>query len=173
MVAGIGVIDDLSTPPPRASNGECWRLIADQVMGGVSTGTMRYENVLGSRALRMQGNVSLENNGGFVQIALDLAPGGAPVDVSDWSGLEIDVAGNDESYNLHLRTADVLRPWQSYRQSFFAPRRWQTCRLRFARFEAYRIEKDLDLTSLRRIGIVAIGRAFRADIAIGGVRFFA
>jgi len=31
----------------------------------------------------------------------------------------------------------------------------------------------LDLSRLRRIGIVAIGRAFRADVAVGGVRFYA
>lgn len=172
MATGTDVIDNLSKPPPLASNGVSWQLIADGVMGGVSKGTMRREEVQGRKAIRMQGEVSLENNGGFIQIALDLAPGGAPVDASGWSGIELDVLGNDESYNLHLRTADVTRPWQSYRNSFVAPRAWQTCRLPFSQFEAYRIDANLDLTSLRRIGIVAIGRAFHADIAIGGVRFF-
>jgi hypothetical protein len=65
-----------------------------------------------------------------------------------------------------------MRPWQSYRKAFVATPSWQTCRLPFAQFEAYRIEAGLDLTSLRRIGIVAIGRAFHADIAVGGVRFY-
>ena len=152
--------------------GASWRLIADSVMGGVSKGTMRREEVQGRKAIRMQGDVSLENNGGFIQIALDLAPDGAPVDASCWSGIELDVLGNGESYNLHLRTADVTRPWQSYRNAFVAPRAWQTCRLPFSRFEAFRIDANLDPTSLRRIGIVAIGRAYSADIAVGGVRFF-
>lgn len=173
MAAGTDVVDDLSEPPPRASNGASWQLIADGVMGGISKGTMRWEEVQGRKTIRMQGDVSLENNGGFIQIALDLAPGGAPVDASGWSGIEIDVVGNGENYNLHLRTANVMRPWQSYRQAFVATPSWQTCRLPFAKFEAYRIEARLDLTSLRRIGIVAIGRAFHADIAVGGVRFFA
>jgi hypothetical protein len=170
MAAGTDVVDDLSEPPPRASNGASWQLIADGVMGGVSKGTMRREEVQGRTAIRMQGDVSLESNGGFIQIALDLAPGGALVDASGWSGIEIDVVGNGESYNLHLRTADVMRPWQSYRQAFVAPRTWETCRMPFAQFKAYRIDAKLDLTSLRRIGIVAIGRAFHADIAVGGVR---
>lgn len=173
MAAPTDVVDDLSEPPPRASNGASWQLITDGVMGGVSEGTMRREEVQGRNAIRMQGDVSLENNGGFIQIALDLARGGAPVDASDWSGIEIDVVGNGERYNFHLRTADVARPWQSYRQPFVAPRTWQTCRLPFGRFDAYRIDAMLDLTSLRRIGIVAIGRAFHADIAVAGVRFFA
>jgi len=42
------------------------------------------------------------------------------------SGIEIDIIGNDESYNLHLRTADVSRTWQSYRQSFVAGAECQT-----------------------------------------------
>ena len=173
MAAGNDVIDDLSEPPPQASNGASWQLITDGVMGGISEGTMRREGVQGRKAIRMQGDVNLENNGGFIQIALDLAPNGAALDASDWSGIEIDVVGNGECYNLHLRTADVMRPWQSYRQAFVASRTWQTCRLPFVRFDAYRIDAMLDLTSLRRIGIVAIGRAFHADIAVGGARFFA
>jgi hypothetical protein len=172
LAATTDVIDDLNETAPGASNGASWELITDRVMGGVSKGTMRREVIKGRLAIRMQGDVSLENNGGFIQIALDLAADGSPVDASDWSGLEIDVIGNGESYNLHLRTADVTRPWQSYRQAFVAARNWQSYRLPFAEFEAYRIDAALDLTLLRRIGIIAIGRAFQADVAIGGVRFF-
>ena len=159
------LIDDLSQPPPRASNGAAWEMIADRVMGGVSNGTMRREAVRGREAIHLQGDVSLENNGGFLQIALDLAPWVlhrcAPMDRNrdrrHWQ---------HESYNLHLRTADVIRPWQSYRQSFVAKPEWQTVRLPFAGFKAHRIDAPLDLRTLRRIGIVAIGRAFHADIAI-------
>lgn len=141
-------------------------------MGGVSQGTMRWETIEGRTAIRMQGDVSLENNGGFLQIALDLNQKGNNIDASGWQGIEIDVFGNGEEYNLHLRTADIRRPWQSYRQTFHAPSAWTTIRLSFADFTPYRIEAPLDLKKLRRIGIVAIGRAFTADIAIGGVRFF-
>lgn len=165
------VIDDLSQPAPRASNGAFWELIADRVMGGVSNGEMRREVVQGRKAIHVQGNVSLDNNGGFLQIALDLTPDGGTIDASHWSGIEIDVMGNGESYNLHLRTADVTRPWQSYRQGFVARQEWRMLRLAFADFAPHRIEAPLDIGALRRIGIVAIGRAFRADFAIGGVRF--
>ena len=173
LAATTDLIDDLSQPPPRASNGADWELVADRVMGGVSNGTMRRETVRGREAIHMQGDVRLENNGGFIQVALDLAPDGASIDASRWAGLEIDVIGNGESYNLHLRTADVVRPWQSYRQSFVAAPEWQTLRLPFADFEAHRVDAPLDPSTLRRIGIVAIGRAFHADIAIGGVGFHA
>lgn len=173
MAAPDAEIDDLSEPHPCAANGAEWELIADRVMGGVSRGAMRREIVDGRPALRMLGEVSLEKNGGFLQIALDLAPDGQPVDASGWTGVEIDALGNGERYNLHLRTADVTRPWQSYRQSFIATAAWRTHRLAFAAFEPHRIDVPLDLGALRRIGVVAIGRAFDVDVAISGVRFYA
>lgn len=172
LAATFKTIDDLSQPHPRASIGAAWEMIADRVMGGVSNGTMRREVVKGRAAIRMQGDVSLENNGGFLQIALDLDRNGAAIDASEWAGIEIEVVGNDEPYNLHLRTADVAHPWQSWRLSFVATPEWRTLRLPFVEFEKHRIEAPLDLSTLRRIGIVAIGRAYHADIAIGGIRFW-
>jgi hypothetical protein len=166
------IIDALDLPHPTATAGARWELVADRVMGGVSSGSMTRETVDGRTALRMRGDVSLENNGGFIQVALDLAPGGEAVDASPWTGIAIDVHGNGERYNLHLRTTDVVRPWQSYRASFLAEPEWRTVRLPFEAFEAHRIDAPLDLTRLRRLGIVAIGRAFTADIAIGGLRFY-
>lgn len=172
MTAAAGMIDDLSQPAPRASTGAEWELISDGVMGGVSGGTLRREVIGGRPAIRLQGEVRLENNGGFLQAALDLSPDGSAVDASRWAGIEIDVIGTGESYNLHLRTAEVTRPWQSYRQSLVAAPEWRSLRLPFAGFEAHRIDAPLRLTALRRIGVVAIGRAFRADIGIGGLRFY-
>jgi hypothetical protein len=166
------IIDALDQPHPRATVGTRWELIADRVMGGVSSGAISRETVAGRPALRMQGEVSLENNGGFIQVALDLSPAGAAIDASAWTGIEIDVLGDNERYNLHLRTADVVRPWQSYRAEFLATPEWRTIQLPFRSFDAHRIDAPLDLTRLRRLGVVAIGRRFAADVAIGGLRFY-
>ena len=165
------IIDDLSREAPAASIGTSWQLFTDQVMGGVSTGTMSREVVGGRLAIRMRGDIRLENNGGFVQIALDLSPDSGVVDASAWSGIELDLYGDDQEYGMHLRTSDLTRPWQSYRQSFRALPKWQTIRLPFAGFSPYRTEIPLDLRRLRRLGLAAIGRAFSADLAIGGLRF--
>jgi len=172
MAASSSVIDDLSRAAFSATNGSQWRFVSDGVMGGVSSGSITREVISGRRALRMKGAVRLENNGGFIQIALDLSPDGSAIDASAYTGIEIDVIGNGEPYSLHLRTNDLNRPWQSYRQAFKAQNKWNTVRLPFSGFEAYRTSAMLDLTKLRRIGIVAIGRAFEADLAIGGVRFY-
>lgn len=166
------IIDDMSGAPPVATIGTSWTLFTDTVMGGVSTATMRRETVAGRPAIRLRGNVSLENNGGFVQIALDLRPDGGPMDASMWRGVELDVFGNAEEYGVSLRTTDLLRPWQSYRQTFRAAPGWQTVRLPFEGFTPNRTDIPLDLHRLRRLGVIGIGRAFTADISVGGVRFF-
>lgn len=165
-------IDDLSRHFPESAIGTRWQLLSDAVMGGVSAGRMSRTVLDGRPAIRMQGDVSLDNNGGFIQIALDLAPDAGTVDASGFTGIALDVIGNDEDYGLHLRTADLSRPWQSYRAGFTARRAWQEIRLPFAGFMPHRTERPLDLHLLRRVGIVAIGRAFQADVAVGGLRFY-
>ncbi|MEM7023135.1 MAG: CIA30 family protein [Pseudomonadota bacterium] len=166
------MIDDLSRDDLVATVGTRWQLVTDQVMGGVSKGTLYRETVEGRPALCMRGDVSLENNGGFVQMALDLAPDGGVMDACEWRGIELDVMGNDEEYGFHLRTDAVQRPWQSYRQSFRAEPSWRTIQLAFIDFAPHRIDVPLDVRRLRRMGLVAIGRAFAADLAVGGARFF-
>jgi hypothetical protein len=166
------LIDDLSRDDGRAATGTGWEVILDGVMGGVSTGRLSRETVQGRAALRLQGQVRLENNGGFVQMALDLARGGGPVDASGWTGIELEVFGNAEPYALHLRTTAATRPWQSWRQGFTALPEWQRLRMPFAGFVPHRIEAPLDPAALRRIGLIAIGRAFQADVSLGAIRFF-
>ena len=142
-------------------------------MGGVSQGSMARENIAGRPAIHMRGDVSLENNGGFIQISLDLAPDSESFDASGWLGIEIDVYGKSDEYDFRLRTAELFEPWQSYRQSFAVEPNWKTVRLSFGQFEPHRTEKRLDIRRLRRLGLVAIGKAFTADLALGGIRFFA
>ena len=165
------IIDDRSSGTLESALGSSWRVFTDTVMGGVSTGTLTPASVDQRDCLRLQGDVRLESNGGFVQAALDIedTPAG---DASAYTGIEIEVYGNNETYNLHLRTDDLWFPWQSYRATFEAPARWQTLQLPFAEFSAYRTRKPLDVTELERIGVVAIGRAFTADLCIGRVGFY-
>ncbi len=167
------IIDDLRFDPPLAVTGNGWALISDRVMGGASTGRMTREIVAGREAIRMTGGVSLENNGGFLQVAVDLGDAGSEVDARRWTGIRLEVFGNEQVYNLHLRTSDIRRPWESYRQSFRAPATWTSVRLPFYGFIPHRTERPLNLARLRRIGIVAIGREFEADIAIADIRFYA
>jgi len=149
-----------------------WEYVADTVMGGVSTGQINVEDVAGRAATRLTGTVSLDNNGGFVQMAFDLLPDGTGLDASGYTGIEIDVLGNGEAYDLRLRTDALTRPWQSFRTEFTAPSEWTTIRLPFTDVTPHRTDAAFDPTQLRRIGMLAIGRAFEADIAVSAIRFY-
>jgi Complex I intermediate-associated protein 30 (CIA30) len=163
------------TPMPRelwpAGGSLHWRLVTDTVMGGVSRGILTRETIAGRGAIRMRGAVSTENNGGFIQIAFDLDTDGGFVDASAFTAIAVDVFGNDEAYGAHLRTTAMTRPQQSYRQGFVATSQWQTIRLPFALFAPHRIDAPLDVFRLRRVGLVAIGRAFDADLAVARLAF--
>jgi hypothetical protein len=167
------LIDNVSRDDLVSALGTTWQGVSDRVMGGVSRETLRVDEQSGRRCLRLSGNVRLENNGGFVQMALDLEPGAGPLDASPFMGLRLVVYGNGERYSVHLRTADVVRPWQSYRAHFEAPPDWREIRLPFAAFAPHRLETPLDLASLRRIGVVAIGRPFFADLCLAEIAFYA
>lgn len=172
MAPAPAILDDLSREHPETTIGTRWQLLSDAVMGGVSAGRMSRSQYAGRPAIRMQGEVSLENNGGFLQIAMDLAPDGGTLDVSCFAGIAIAVAGNGQDYGLHLRTSELARPWQSYRTSFVATPEWQEILCPFASFVPHRTETPLNLRLLRRLGVVAIGRAFAADVAVGGLRLY-
>lgn len=172
MNSTAGIIDDRSSHSYQATTGTSWALLTDTVMGGVSRGRLEAKTVEGRPALRMTGRVRLDNDGGFIQMALDLSPDGKPIDASAWTGIELDLYGNGETYGLHLRTTAVTRPWQSYRQTFIAPATWTTLQLPFTDITPHRLETPFDPTKLRRLGLVAIGRPFEADLAMGGLRFY-
>jgi hypothetical protein len=165
------IILDFADAGSSPYNDRSWALFTDRVMGGVSQGFLTREVVCGRSALRMRGFVSLENDGGFVQMARDLLPGGGAFDASAFKAVEIDVIGNGESYGCHLRSLDTVRPWQSYRQSFAAGAAWKRIRLPFDGFTPHRIDAPLNLRLLRRIGLVAIGRPFEADLSVSRMAF--
>lgn len=170
--SGSMLIDDFSGSDFVSTLGTRWRGVSDRVMGGVSVAHVTREHVDGRSRLRLSGDVRLDNNGGFIQAALDLSPAGEPLDASDYKGLRLTVRGNGERYSLHLRTPDTVRPWQSYRAHFAASAKWEVIDLPFAAFEPYRVETPLDAKRIRRIGLVAIGRAFFADLSVARLEFY-
>lgn len=164
------IIDDRRSGNYFATSGDQWRLVTDGVMGGVSDGQLSVDRE-NQNCLRLQGDVKLDNNGGFVQAALDLSTY-SPQDIEKYAGLMLTVYGNNEQYNVHLRTRDNWLPWQAYRATFTAAPEWKELYIPFTEFVPYRTDKALDVSRLKRIGIVAIGREFRADLCIGRIVFY-
>ena len=171
MADDLLIIDDRRTGDLHSALGTDWRLVTDAVMGGVSSGTLVPDSIEDKACLRLRGDVRLENNGGFVQAALDVK-GTAANDASAYEGVLLEVYGNDEEYKLHLRTRRCLAALAVLPCLVSCRSRLAYVRLPFAEFESYRIRTPLNPARLQRVGVVAIGRAFTADLCVARVALY-
>lgn len=166
-----GILDDRRYPDMRTPVGTEWRLVADSVMGGISQGRLLTDIQNGVPCLRLSGDVSTANNGGFIQMTLDI-PRSVLAGIDRYEGVEVKVAGNEELYNLHLKTTDLRLPWQSFRSPLRAQSSWRTFRFPFSDFQPHRTDTKLETSRLNRIALVAIGRDFEADICLADLRLY-
>ncbi len=149
-----------------------WRGFSDRVMGGISDASFGGDNIAGKKCARMTGNVTRESNGGFIQMAMAFGRRDAQFDASGYDGLDILVYGNNEDYNVHIRTADCGWYDQSYRMTFFAKPEWQSIRIPFDEFEASGMKAPLDVSTISRIAILGWMREFKADISLAEISLY-
>ena len=98
-----------------------WLVISDQVMGGVSSAELRQEQRDNSHCICLSGRTSLDNNGGFVQMKFDIQ---SSLLRTGYQGIFIELYGSAHEYNLHIKTTQLTRPWQSFRSSLAVEPRW-------------------------------------------------
>lgn len=166
------LIDDFSNKNLVSKLNTQWRGVTDKVMGGITQASVLHD-VIGERnSMRITGHVRLENNGGFLQAVLPLNSDKSSFDAAVFKGIRILVRGNKEQYSIHLRTVDNQRPWQSYRAHFIAGAEWESIDIPFTEFTPHRLTKPINTKYLRRIGLVAIGRSFYADLSITTLSFY-
>lgn len=168
------LIDDFTRDDGVSSLATAWQRFTDQVMGGRSQATSMVEVLGGRRCLRLAGEVSLANNGGFIQVALPLAVRGGALDARGWTGLRLLVrgAGDGDGYYLHLRTADCRLPWQYYGVELPCGPEWSEVEIAFADFRPESLRTELDVSRLLRLGVVAAKMAFAADIAVARIELY-
>lgn len=147
-----------------------WELITDQVMGGISTGRLTFEQEDGTAFARLTGNVSTENRGGFIQIrhALSSPP------PEGTTGVRLVVRGNGQRYFVHLRTRGTILPWQYYQADFTVSEGWSEVRLPFDAFAASGalLSRVPRADSLKSVAVVAFGRDHAAQIDVREVGFY-
>jgi hypothetical protein len=166
------VLSDFSADEPYILEGAGWRGFSDRVMGGVSDASMDRDTVASINCARLTGTVTRESNGGFIQMALYFGADEAELDGSAYSGIELQVFGNNEDYNVHLRTADCGWYDESYRHTFFAKPEWQSVRIPFSEFEANSVKAPLNSARINRIAILGWMREFQADIALARISLY-
>lgn len=161
MMAEPTTIADFSAGAPG------WRVITDQVMGGVSEGRAVLREGAGNVYLELTGTVSTANNGGFVQARYDL---GDPFP-ENAKALQLRVKGNGQRYFIHLRQRGASRPWHYYQAPFEAGPDWTDVTLPFSAFQSSRdgLDVQIDPADVTSIALVAYGRDHEARVALDWV----
>lgn len=170
--SGELVLSDFSGLQPYILAGSAWRGFSDRVMGGVSDARFEKASISGKNCVRLSGRVTRESNGGFIQMALYFGDGDAELDASEYKGIELLVHGNNENYNVHVRTADCGWYDESYRYTFFAADTWQAVRIAWGDFTPNGISVPLNSRVINRISILGWMREFQADIALARITLY-
>jgi len=163
------ILSDFTAEPAYIRPDVNWRGFTDRVMGGVSNAEFGPAEIDGQRCMRMTGAVTRDSGGGFVQMALYFD---GPSDASAYQGIELLVRGNDEDYNVHVRTSDCGWHNESYRATFHATSAWQTVRLPWLAFAPNGLSTPLDTARLQRVGLLGWMRDFEADLALGQITLY-
>lgn len=143
-----------------------WSPIGDQVMGGVSSGRLRDA---GEWAV-FEGEVSLENNGGFFSVRSEPKRW----ELSGFAGIALRVRGDGQRYKLNLKTDDSF-DGIVYRAEFTPPAgEWATLELPFDAFRPVFRGRPvpeappLDPARVRTVGLLISDKqegSFRLEVA--------
>jgi len=146
-----------------------WEYIADDVMGGVSKGNVKFQSIEGGNIALLQGDVSTENNGGFIQIRRALRD----IDLHDAKSVKIIAKGNDQAYFVFLRTTGTVLPWQYYSAEFKVTKNFEEFILPIDEFKksGLLMTGKVNPKNITSIGLVAFGRDHQAELHVKEVEF--
>jgi len=103
-----------------------WRTVNDDVMGGVSRSRMR---VTDDGTGVFEGELSLDNNGGFASVRALLGP----TDLSGYAGIAVRARGDGRTYQLRFRLNDWF-DGIAYRATFRPGTDWTEIVIPFSDF---------------------------------------
>ena len=150
-------------------NPSSWRYIADEVMGGISSGKVEFINIEGKSNALLTGNVSTENNGGFIQIRKELKD----INLSKADSIRIVARGNNEKYYIFLRTTGTILPWQYYSYEFNVKNEYNEFIMPIRDFKksGMLLANQINPKKITSIGIVAYGRDHYAELYVKELEF--
>lgn len=126
-----------------------WKTVNDGVMGGISDGS---SSITAEQHLVFQGNISLENNGGFSSIRTY----GKKHDLSAYAGLQLKIKGDGRMYYLTARThrRQMLAFWSPIQTK---KDEWITVQVPFSSFYATSFGRKIPGLRLNPAQISSIG----------------
>jgi hypothetical protein len=137
-----------------------WKGITDQVMGGVSDLTIQYDDGI----FLMSGNVSTDNNGGFVRLSNRI-----DINSNNFKGISFKAKGNNETYEIHVTLKGLkIPPWSYFSQSFDVTNEWQEYEILFQNLKRSSgfSAASMKAKNIRDLSIAGFGRDFEVDLAI-------
>jgi len=140
-----------------------WTMVSDQVMGGLSHGQMQMTE----QGVNMQGSVSLENNGGFLQIQWPMSGFVDDINMQSYQGVYIEWCSHQtQELALLFKSTQLWMPWQSYRAQATASPEWQTIYLPFEAFTPYRTQTLLKPQRINKFSVLAGGQAMQVNVTV-------
>lgn len=166
------LLDDFSTEFSTLKNP--WTGFTDSVMGGKSDITVSRVSDSETDYIRMTGNVSLENKGGFIQVRQKLSTSKRIFDGSEYQGIRLNVRGIGSGYYIFLRTSNTRLPWQHFSAAIQVKPDWQVVEIPWEAFKKgdYGNWGKFKPDKLKSLAIVAYGKAFKAQIEVQEIGFY-
>jgi len=148
---------------------EKWTYIADDVMGGVSTGSFEYKTNNDVTVALLSGKVSTENKGGFIQSRRNVINS----NLEKANFVRVVAKGNNQKYFIHLRTTGTFLPWQYYAAEFIVEENFKEFIIPITNFKksGFFLGNKINAKNITSIGIVAFGRDHYAELYIKEVAF--
>ena len=151
---------------------EDWQFISDRTMGGVSNGQAFLDQDGDLFFARLIGNVSTDNNGGFIQLRSILPFEKIYNENKTFLGVRLNVRGNGEIYHIFIRTSENRTYRDFFLATFVADDDWQTVELPFSQFKHRYLYDSLNGNDIKTFAIVAYGRDFISDVSISKITFY-
>ncbi len=146
-----------------------WNYVADTVMGGISTGGVEFKDIEDKTIAILTGNVTTENNGGFIQIRRDLRS----INLDSVNSIKLIAKGNNQKYFVFLRTTGTKLPWQYYQSQFTVNENFNEFILPINEFKksGMLMSSKINPKKITSIGLVAFGRDHSAELSIKEIEF--
>ena len=160
---GENILKDIFT------NKNEWTYRGDNVMGGVSKGGVEFNSFDSDVHALLSGDVSTENNGGFIQIRRELKN----IDLSKAKSIRLIARGNNEKYYIFLRTTGTILPWQYYSHEFKVNEEYSEFIMPIKDFKksGTLLAKQINPKKITSVAIVAYGRDHIAEIYVKELEF--
>ena len=162
-----------------------WKFFSDQVMGGISEGQVSLEQDGDKVFIRLSGDISTDNNGGFIQLRTSTSLSNKPLmfkllhnskkDGKKLQGIRLKVKGNGEKYHIFIQTTIFYRlPTGYHIATFDTSPNWKMVDLPFNKFKELNSNKNsnFDANNIKTFGIVAYGRDFTSDLSVSSIEFY-